>query len=106
MRHIHNATKGILFERGLIRRFTYAGSKTSYSFSNKQGRKKTIRKYGNYLTDVKKAATVMNEKEILRQLRRCTCKLSKAMKMAKTDIPNSIRSRYISQINKYGKIYD
>lgn len=91
--HIHNKTKGVLFEHGLISRFTFAGSKRNCQFNADKIRKMNyfhVKRHGNYLSYVRKSALIMNEDGIKKQLRRCTSKLSKAIKKAKVSITLNI----------------
>lgn len=108
--HINNKTRGKMFERHLISRFTYAGAnrhpiyrrsskgKTFYRIKNKKT-------YGNFLTYVEKASHIMHEPRIKKQLRRCASKLRKSISEGKNDIKKGIYASEMQQLQKYGKIY-
>lgn len=108
--HINNDTRGKIFERHLITRFTYAGSKQHpiYRRSDKTKeffRVNGIKTFGNYLTYVEKAARIMSEPKIERQMRRCTGKLRKSIIDGKIKVTRSIYALEMKELYKYGKIY-
>ena len=96
--HMNNKTRGTIFEHRLISKYTYAGSRTHkiYKRSEKSNRfytTKGMKTYGNYLTYVSKACRIMKEPKISKQLRRCTNKLSKSIKVAKQQISKNIHQK-------------
>jgi len=107
--HIHNATKGKIFEGALIRKYTYAGAKKHKVYVRMKDKKFHLLDRpsfkGNFLSYVKKSAAIIGEEAINRQLRRCSNKLSKAMKQAKKNVTLSIWQHLLMQYNKYGQIY-
>ena len=107
---MNNKTRGKVFEFRLISRYTYAGSKTHqiYKRSAKSKRfytMKGMKTYGNYLTYVSKAYNIMNEPKIPKQLRRCTNKLNKSIKVAKQRISYNLRQKALNDFAKYGRVY-
>lgn len=108
---IHNYTRGILFERRLISRFTMAGSKSHKIYKRKKSTKRfyrgfNTRPHGNYLTYVQKASWIMHEPNILNQLRRCPNKLCKLIKTANENIKKQLLKMAWRQFLTYGKTYD
>ena len=108
--HINNNTRGKMFERHLISRFTYAGANRHpvYRRSSKEKtfhRIKRRKTYGNFLTYVEKASRIMHEPKIKIQLKRCTGKLRKSISEGRMDICNGIHALEMRQLHKYGKIY-
>lgn len=88
---MRNATRGTIFERRLITRFTKAGSRQHRIYKRARTRKcfytlPAMKTYGNYFTYVEKSAEIMNEPKIRRQLRRSANKLSKCIKDAKNKV--------------------
>lgn len=106
--HINNKTVGKIFEYRLIKKFTFAGAKTHIKLMRKRdGKFKETdeRSFGNFLTYVNKSASVMGNRKIIRQLRRCTNKLRKEIAQGKINIAEAIRNISIRQIKRYGRIY-
>lgn len=109
--HINNKTRGRLFERKLISRFTLAGAKTHRIYMRSINTKKFylkegIRSHGNYLTYILKSERIMGNPSIKRQLCRCSNKLNKRIQLAKVNIKNSMLYRIQRQIHLYGRKYD
>lgn len=86
---VNNQTNGRVFTNQIVRRFTLAGAKRHHILipqsdgSFKQSKKKT---FGNYLNYAYKAADVMNEPGIKRQLRRNLHKVKKNIMEIKNDV--------------------
>ena len=108
--HINNKTRGKMFERHMISRFTYAGA-NRHPIYRRSSNKKTFypikgkRTYGNFLTYVDKASRIMHEPKIKMQLKRCTNKLRKSISEGKIDISTGIYASEMQQLHKYGKTY-
>lgn len=108
--HMNNRTKGKIFEHRLISRFTYAGSKTHQIYKRAADGKhfytlRGMKTYGNYLTYVSKAVSIMEEPKIKRQLRRCPNKLSKLITRAKNGVARSLYHKAMVDIMLYGRTF-
>lgn len=107
--HINNKTRGKMFERHMISRFTYAGANRHHIYRRSSKKKpypiKGKKTYGNFLTYVEKASCIMHEPKIKMQLKRCTNKLRKSISEGKIDISTGIYASEMQQLHKYGKTY-
>ena len=109
--HTNNKYLGHVFENKLIKKFSYAGAKThkrlDQSKTDKHKFKLSLnyRTHGNYLTYVRKASNIMESSAIKKQLRHSVPKLQRELLNLKIDVYDSIKSKLLSELSKYGKIY-
>lgn len=99
---VNNQTNGRVFTNQIVRRFTLAGAKRHHILirqsdgSFKQSKEKT---FGNYLNYAYKAADVMNEPHIKRQLRRNLHKVKMNIIEIKRDVSRVHRAQLYNLLN-------
>jgi hypothetical protein len=108
--HINNQTRGNVFQHRLITKFTPAGRKPHRPWSKSKVSHKLyhdprVKRWGNFFAYAWKAADVMGNVGIKKQLRRSSHKLTKLMQIAKSDVADSIYRNSLRQLYTYGKIY-
>lgn len=85
---INNPTNGNLFVSQIVKRYTLAGAKRHYIRIKRNGyfRKTKDKTFGNFLTYVYKASTIINEPAIKRQLRRNLHKVKENIEEIYSDV--------------------
>lgn len=96
---IKNNTRGEVFEHPMYKHYSLAGSIRRPIQVRRNGRLvfKRRKSYGNYLTYVKKAAAVMEEPMIRRQLRRNLNKLTKSINEIHVDVNKALRNKSLKK---------
>lgn len=107
---VRNSTRGTIFEHRLISKYTYAGSFPHQIYKRSKSGKffytnKGMKTYGNYLSYVRKASEIMGEPKIASQLRKCSNKLNKLIKSAKSSVEIVLSGKAMCDLVKYGRTY-
>lgn len=107
---VRNSTRGTIFEHRLISKYTYAGSFPHQIYKRSKSGKffytnKGMKTYGNYLSYVRKASEIMGEPQITSQLRKCSNKLNKLVKSAKSSVEIVLSEKAMCDLAKYGRTY-
>ena len=99
---INNKTHGRVFTNQIVRRFTLAGAKRHHiliPLKNGRFKQSKEKSFGNYLNYAYKAADVMNEPHIKRQLRRNLHKVKMNIIEIKRDVSRVHRAQLYNLLN-------